>query len=384
MIANKSSQILAAAVVTAVGFGGFGTANAHQPQGNAYGHSYEHGKHKGHKHKSHGHHKGHGKHKHHEHGEQEAPAPEAPAPGAPEQPAPEPTEPSNEDAVVDAPAPAPEAPVAEEPAPPAAPPADTEVVPVSSEVEPIEAAPAPAPAPAPAVTPGTGGVAQGGEIQTFTNAAGTTSQYRVYTPTPRAEAPGMIFYGDGSGAYGWQNPNQSYLVGGSNGLAAVAEAQNMILVLPLAPGGLSNSWYTGDIAGKAQWASDLMTHIKSQYPVNQDRIVVGGYSSGAQMTTYLSKHWEAQSVDLAVPIAYGSAPYGDLRTSFSPAYAASTDIVFNTGTADPGAYGAAQSGAAYFASQGFNVDPTYPAGVTHDRGGEFGGIVNDAITKYTP
>lgn len=265
--------------------------------------------------------------------------------------------------------------------------------------EPIET-----PAPSePAEEPGTDGGTTGGTGGELTNredvpftSNGMTSLYHVYAEGIDPSKPvGLMFYGDGSGGFGIDNPNSTYLLDadGSNGLVAEMRARNVILVVPEAPApGCDrddNCWYntssTPDAEAKARWSSDLMTHIKGQYDIDLDRIAVGGYSSGAQWTTrwFLPNHGEEQSVDLAVAISYGGTPY-DLPAEFSDEYKASTVVVFNTGTSDS-AYGTdsweARGGEQWYREAGFTTDPTWPQGVRHGRAPGGDGVFDDIVAQ---
>lgn len=255
-----------------------------------------------------------------------------------------------------------------------------------AELDPTPTAEPSAPVPG-STTGGDGGTYSNRTFQSFTS-NGLTSRYHIYAAgIDRSKPVGLIMYGDGSGGHGFDNPDSSYLIGGSNGLAAVAQKHNMILVVPEAPAPgcpSDNCWYDRTAPAKAKWASDLMTRIKGQYPIDQERIVTGGYSSGAQWHRwFLPTHGEAQSVDLAVMIAYGGAPA--VNADFSAAYKDDLDLVWNTGTADA-AYSTASHGARggydWYTQQGFDTEATWPNGVGHSRSGEFGGILDRGITQH--
>lgn len=260
---------------------------------------------------------------------------------------------------------------------------------------PAPTTPAPEPTPPPTTgkgnTNGSGGAYTNRQFQSFSS-AGMTSRYHVYAEgLDRSKPIGIMMYADGSGAHGFKNPGQSYLLGGPNGLIAVAKKHNLVLVVPEAPAPgcdrQDNCWYDRDLAvaaNKATWSSNLMTQIKGQYPIDLSRVVVGGYSSGAQWTTqtFLPAHGANQSVDLAVAIAYGGAPRS--RMNAPAAWKNDVVMVWDTGTADP-AYGTAffeaRGGYNHYTSAGFNTHGVWPAGVTHSRGGQFGPIMDREISN---
>lgn len=246
-----------------------------------------------------------------------------------------------------------------------------------------------------ATTGGSGGALTDRLNQTFTS-GGITSNYHVYAAGLDWTKPvGILMYADGSGGYGYDNPTSTYSLGGTNGVVAKAKSDNLLLVVPNAPApncdGYDNCWYnetgTPTAAQKAGWSSALMTAIKGQYNIDLDRVAVGGYSSGAQWTTrwFMPLYGEAQSVDLAVAISYGGAPYS--TANFSAAYKAATWISFDTGTADP-AYSSASYGAIggynWYTNAGFKTDANWVSGEDHSRDGLFGGILDREIDQHLP
>lgn len=224
------------------------------------------------------------------------------------------------------------------------------------------------------------------------SSGGLTSDHHVFAKgLDWSKTVGLLVYGDGSGGYGLDNPNASYLLDadGQAGLVAVAKKHNLLLVVPEAPGpgcnGYDNCWFDSTAAQKAAWSNALVNRIKSQYDIDEDRVVIGGYSSGAQWANrwFLPTYGEAQSVDLSIAIAYGGSPAATAR--FTPAYKAATTVSFDTGTADQ-AYTSSAAGAlgghAWYTAAGFKTDATWPAGVGHARSGQFAAIVDREVTQH--
>ena len=245
-----------------------------------------------------------------------------------------------------------------------------------------------------ASTGGAGGALTNRLDQSFTS-AGLTSSYHIFAAGLDWSRPvGLLVYTDGSGGYGLDNPNSTYLLDadGDAGLVAVARKHNLLLLTPEAPApgcdGTDNCWYDSrNAVGKARWSSDLISRVTSQYDIDLDRVVIGGYSSGAQWTTrfFLPAHGEAHSVDLAVAIAYGGAPA--TKASFSQEYRRSTVVSFDTGTADEAyttnSWGA-RGGYSWYTDAGFVTDATWPSGVGHGRGRQFAAIMDREITQHLP
>lgn len=206
---------------------------------------------------------------------------------------------------------------------------------------------------------------------------------------------GLMIYGDGSAEYGLANPNDSYLLDadGTTGLVEVARARNMVLLTPRAPGtgcpdGDGVCWYADSSYTKAQktaWANAFVTDVKSQYPIATNRIVLGGYSSGAQLTTqqFGPLYAEAQSVDLMVAISYGGKPKTGFGPNYSATYKANTPVVWDVGTSDPAYQGSAgvTEGYNWYTSNGFAKTELNTHAGTHSRS-DFDIVMAREIDQY--
>lgn len=224
-------------------------------------------------------------------------------------------------------------------------------------------------------------------------AAGYTSDFHVFAAgLDWSKEVGLLLYTDGSGGYGIDNPNATYLLDadGTAGLVAVAKKHNLLLVTPEAPGpgcdGTDNCWYDSQAVGKASWARAVVDHIYSQYPVEKERVVISGYSSGAQFTTrwFVPAHGAAVQQDgLFFPIAYGGAPA--VAATFPESYKAAVHGHWDTGTADA-AYSTSSWGAVgghnWYRSNGFQTTSSWPSGVGHSRGGQFAGLLDRQIQLH--
>jgi poly(3-hydroxybutyrate) depolymerase len=249
-----------------------------------------------------------------------------------------------------------------------------------------------------APTEGSGGALTNRLNQSF-SANGITSKYHIFAAGLDWSKPvGLLLYTDGSGGYGLDNPNSTYLLDadGSAGLVAVAKKHNLLLLTPFAPSpscdGTDNCWYntTGTPAApaKADWARALVNHVYGQYSIDKDRVAIGGYSSGAQFTTgwFVPRHGAAVQTDgVIVPIAYGRAPA--VANTFTAQYKANVAGHWNTGTADA-AYSTsswgARGGHSWYTANGFRTTAEWPAGVGHGRSGEFARIMDAQIAAHVP
>lgn len=221
-----------------------------------------------------------------------------------------------------------------------------------------------------------------------------TSKYHLYASGLDWTKPvGLIVYTDGSGEYGLKNPNSTYLLGGSNGLIAVAKRNNMVLLTPLAPGGGctdgdGSCWYLPSsgitAAQKTAWSAALIKYVQSQYPLNLNKVVLAGYSSGAQWTTEFIGPRYASSLmtdGLLLAISYGGQPI--LTPTWTQTFKENVNVFWNVGDKDPAWRGAgrydADSGYQWYRNAGFQTKITVVPNTTHNRSRQFGLIVENAI-----
>jgi len=230
--------------------------------------------------------------------------------------------------------------------------------------------------------------------------AGVTSAGHVFAAGLNWSKPvGLVVYTDGSSDYGLADPDDRYLLDadGNAGLVKAMKDRNMLLVTLKAPGsecadGDGVCWYSpsGDVtvAQKIRWAYDFATRIKAQYAIDQTRIVVGGYSSGAQFTTeyFTPEYGETFGMDLGVAIAYGGPP--KVIPKFTSAFKARVPMVWNTGTEDPSytttdAYGV-KAGEKWYRDNGFTTKLQRVQGEDHSRPGQFAAVMAAAVDQHLP
>jgi hypothetical protein len=145
----------------------------------------------------------------------------------------------------------------------------------------------------------------------------------------------------------------------------------------------------GDSPGYTKWAEDLVKQVESQYPIDKKRIAFGGYSSGAQFSTeYWVPSGAAQRTmedGVIVAISYGGSPKVP-EVSYTPAFKSNVHINWNTGDQDSsytsgGAFGV-KAGYEHYTSAGFQTSLDVLPGVTHNRYGEFGAVMDAQIAKH--
>lgn len=217
---------------------------------------------------------------------------------------------------------------------------------------------------------GTPAPAHASTTNTSYSAAGIASQYHVYDDgVDRSKAVGVVFYFDGDGQYYAQRPTTSML----RTMAARAAAKNMILVVPIAPGGRSwtaNSEVVGD------WFRALAAKVVAEQRVDPTRIHLAGYSGGAEFIAHevLSDRAGWIRGGGATLIGGGGVYYGGLETAPDAALKA-TDPTWYVGSLD--SYGAtsfsswsaleaAGKGVAVYQRAGFTkADRVVLAGLNH-------------------
>lgn len=214
-----------------------------------------------------------------------------------------------------------------------------------------------------------------------------TSKYHLYAGGLDWSKPvGLLIYGDGTGEYGIENPGGRYLIGGTNGLHAVAKRHNMVLLTPFSPNRSCECWYKGDPMGYSQWLEQLVKKLEADYPIDLRRVAMGGYSSGAQLAT---RWWvpsgaaqRTMTDGVVVAISYGGPPA--VASQVSEHMKSNVPIHWDSGSEDPAttnAYGVA-GGYKWYTDRGFITSLTIASGVGHGRSGQFGVIMDEQITKH--
>jgi poly(3-hydroxybutyrate) depolymerase len=227
------------------------------------------------------------------------------------------------------------------------------------------------------------------------SANGYNSTYLVYADgLDRTKSVGLLIYADGSGEYGLKHPKSSYLLSGNNGLINVAKKHNMVLLTPLSPNkncadGDGSCWYMGDPPGYAKWAESLVKKIESQYQIDKRRVAFGGYSSGAQLAT---EWWvpsgaaqRTMTSGVIVAISYGGSPKMP-EVAYTSSFKSSVHMNWNVGSKDPSYTGdgkySVKAGYNHYTSAGFKTSLDIVPGLSHDRDGTFGSIMDTQITKH--
>lgn len=195
---------------------------------------------------------------------------------------------------------------------------------------------------------------------------------------------GLVLDFHGDGAYGYNNPNSTYSLGGADGIRAVAREYNMITVSAKTPDRATGDltwWYQG--ADYADYVHALINRVYSQYNIDKERVWLAGYSGGAQFITqyYLPEFGGSGQIENGGAVIFGG---GDDPTGGDPQLGTINPIPANfkqnfrmfwgTGTADgpdgsgwEGGYKSAQDGYAWYSGQGFtNLHTYYPQGWCHD------------------
>lgn len=236
------------------------------------------------------------------------------------------------------------------------------------------------------------------------SSGGLTSTYHLFAQgVDTTKEVGFLLYLDGSGAYGLKNPNDPYLLdadasnASQSGLRDVARDNNMILLTATAPppsdADGDNCWYntstTPNAAAKARWLKALVDQVYAQYPIEKDRVAMGGYSSGAQgiMRWFAPMFGPAVQTDgVNVGISFGGAPDASAGTpTFTADYKSKVAFHWNVGTNDTtGAYSTASYGALggrnWYQANGFATTLDTPA-IGHSRS-DFDDVVRAQIAKH--
>ena len=240
---------------------------------------------------------------------------------------------------------------------------------------------------APSNTTGSGGALTDVTGVNYAASNGYSSKYHLYAAGLDWTKPvGLMVHFHGDGAFEYNNPTSTWMLGGANGLIAQAKARNMILLVPLTPDDAVGrftwwAWYGKE--ENPRYARDLIAYILGRYKIDRKQIWLSGYSGGSQfITRYLLPHF---GVDLGIvgggfiAFAGGQAPAASFAP-YNPSFKGEWHCRWVVGALDDGtgssdgfnAIAAANAGAAWYAGQGFSTEVTQLAGLGHDLNGLYG------------
>lgn len=223
----------------------------------------------------------------------------------------------------------------------------------------------------------------------FTDPAGTTSTYHLYTSSTRGPARGIVVYLDGDGMYGHRNPTTTWALGGDRGIIAQAGQRGYATLSVMTPSRDRTFWTAG--ARNAAYVAALAETIRNETGAQKTWIVA--YSGGSQLVT---KHLiPAHSGTFttgggAVITGGGGRPSG--TPNINPALKAGFPMHWYTGTDDDGrntsdGYDSirdARAGHAWYLDHGYAATLETPAGVDHnDLGGRFGTVLAEQIDRHS-
>ena len=222
-------------------------------------------------------------------------------------------------------------------------------------------------------------------------AAGQTSNYHAWASGLAAGA-GLLIWLHGDGRYEHSNPNSSYVFGGTNGVRNVCKSRGYICVSALSPDTSGSiTWWEGG-ANRADYLNALLNALVTGYACNPNKVIIAGFSGGAQQTTqYYMPEYAGGSTWGGGTIVFGGG--GAPVVSVAPIPAAVKARIWMhwaTGALDTAAnssegydaLGYAKAGANWYEAQGFSVSRQWMAGVTHEMDGMFGGVVAAQIDAH--
>lgn len=223
----------------------------------------------------------------------------------------------------------------------------------------------------------------------YTDAAGTSSTYHLYTSKVADSRPvGVVVYLDGDGMYGHRNPTSTWALGGSGGVVAQAGSRGYATLSIKTPSSDGTFWSKGRV--NATYVASLIQSIRSELGVQRTWLV--GYSGGSQLITqYLLPAYSSIFAPGggAVITGGGGAPSGS--PTIDPALTSGFPMLWYTGSLDDGrgqsdgynGLADAKRGQSWYAARGFAATRQEPAGLDHeDLGTRFGTVLGGQLDAY--
>ncbi|QQR90771.1 MAG: hypothetical protein IPJ88_03270 [Myxococcales bacterium] len=207
---------------------------------------------------------------------------------------------------------------------------------------------------------GSGGLKEDIFEQSFTASTGQTSNYHLYAAALDWNEPmglAVILHGDGGGFY--TSPQS-----GASGMVPILNEYNMLSLIVRTPDFSTNTWWLNG-SDNVEFLSELIDQrVLEQYPINTDKVLIIGYSGGAEFTTidYVPGDGEHFCGGAALVLGSGSPPSGN--PEFSTDFKNSFKFHFYAGQNDQ-YLSDAQKGSEKYTSLGFTVTTEWPSGIGH-------------------
>lgn len=225
----------------------------------------------------------------------------------------------------------------------------------------------------------------------FTSREGLTSRYHAYA----ADAPqpaGLLLWLHGDGAWEFEHPDDSYVMGGPEGVLAVGRAHGYVVVSALAPDDRGTvTWWENGVAN-ADYLADLLDQLSDQYAIDSSDIVLAGFSGGAQFITqyFLPEYSGLLAGGGSIVFGGGGAPVTPAQQPWNPDLPKSFFMHWATGELDDAehsgegydALGYAKAGEAFYADLGYQTSHEWIEGKDHVIDGLFGGIVDRQLRQH--
>ena len=225
----------------------------------------------------------------------------------------------------------------------------------------------------------------------FTSGNGLTSRYHAYA-AGAPEPAGLLLWLHGDDAWEFDHPEDPYVMGGPDGVLAVGRARGYVVVSVLAPDPEGTVTWWEDGAANADHLADLLTHLGDEYAIDPARVVLAGFSGGAQFITqyFLPEHSGKLVGGGAIVFGGGGAPETSRGRPWNPDLPASFFMHWATGELDDAehsdegydALGQAREGVAFYSSLGYRTSYEWLDDRDHVLDGLFGGIVDAQLERF--
>ena len=245
---------------------------------------------------------------------------------------------------------------------------------------------------------------------TFTDSRGQTSGYSIWAAHIDPDEPvGMLVHLHGDGGYEYKNDPDSWYLTGPTGILTLAQARNMILVVPFTPDReideINTETWWEDIVPHVGWAMELTREILDTYSVDLGRVWFSGFSGGAEAISHqvIPHHLNEIGAHAGgfVILGGGASPYEVTQTVISSPLKARFPITWVVGENDRPEFaydeydgrGHAEEGEVAYRAYGWVTDIVIVSGKQHllvdgSQGlyGHYIGQAMDAapVISYTP
>lgn len=230
----------------------------------------------------------------------------------------------------------------------------------------------------------------------FRASGGLRSTYHLYPvgsdDGPGSTAPGLLVWLHGDEAWEYHHRTDPAVLGGPEGVVDRSRAAGFAVACVLTPDRDEPVTWWEEGAEDADFLAELIEHVVAELEIDEERIVLAGYSGGAQQITqyFLPAYSSMLTGGGAILFGGGGVPETEDARPWNRDLSGHYFLHWATGQDDDAehsdegfdALGEAADGFAYYSERGFATSREIIPGRDHDLEGLFGRVVAEQLQLF--